>query len=485
MIWGLCFSGGGFFSGTVQSQPAAASFIEYLEFREVDIKDVLRQLARQYNLNIVFSESVSGLITVQLHGVTVEEALDSIITINGFVYTRKGEVYKVTTPEESEREGKQTKVFTLSNADAAKLKTSLEKMLSSDGTIEADDRSNSLIITDTPGVINKVQNMVPSLDGLTPQVLIEAKFIETSLGTTEQLGIDWTSTVTAQGASRPTTFPFNNWGSDQTYYTSPSYTVTDDGGTVTVESDYELRNDFTGWPTTPIDFASFPAAAASEFSFGTLDFTDFQAVLQMLRTKTESKLISSPRVVTTNNKQAEMYVGKARPIPQFEFNSDTGEYQINGFNEKIEGVILTVTPQISYANDNDVFIKLKLKPKVTNFTGEVVSFSGLNFDYPVLSERYADTEVIIKNGQTIVIGGLIESKKTEIVRKVPILGDIPLLGLLFTHRNTNPDSKSELLIFVTARTVIADESEVLALESSLRTSPSRPLKQELRKVELE
>jgi len=132
-----------------QENSADKQIIESLEFREVDIKDVLRQLSKQFNLNIIFSEKVLGLITVQLNNVTLDEALDSIITINGFTYTKKDNVLKVTTAEEAEREGKQTKLFKLNNADALKLKETITKVLSPDGSVEADSRSNSLVVTDT------------------------------------------------------------------------------------------------------------------------------------------------------------------------------------------------------------------------------------------------------------------------------------------------------------------------------------------------
>jgi type IV pilus secretin PilQ/predicted competence protein len=439
--------------------------IEYLEFREVDIKDVLRQLAKQYNLNIVFSESVKGLITVQLHDVTVEEALDSIITINGFVYTKKGRVIKVTTPQEAEREGKQTKVFRLNNADATKMKETLKKVLSPEGTIEADVRSNSLIITDNPGVITKIEEMLPGLDETTLQVLIEARFIETTLGRTQNLGIKWTMSATATGAIRPITFPFEpekteGWIKE----ISPTVDPSDTGAGQSFPSLY-----------------GFPYASTTDFTFGTLDFSQLQSVLEFLKTNTDSKLISSPRIVTMDNKQAEIYVGKARPIPQFEFNSDTGEYQITGFEEKIEGVTLTVTPTVSRIGKDKYNIKLKLRPKVTTFS-ENVPFTAPSFNYPVMSERYTDTEVMIEDGQTIVIGGLIETKKTETIRKVPFLGDIPLLGLLFTHKSVDPNTRTELLIFVTARVIRENEGRPLAFQSNLVTTPSRPFKLDLREV---
>ena len=483
----LLLLGGGYFFVSLAQTPQAfqreSEIIEYLEFREVDIKDALRQLAKQYNLNIVFSESVKGLITLRLHNVTVEEALDSIITINGFVYTKKGSVIKVTTPEEVKKESKQTRVFKLYNADASKLKETIKKVLSPEGTIEADERSNSLIITDNPAVISKIESMLPSLDEASKQVLIEARFIETSLGTTEKLGIDWTINAVAKASKRPTTFPFRKWGSDKDMYPVPSYTSEYDSttGTWEITSDFPAGGEGYFFPTFPHRLGSFPMVGADEFTFGTLDFTQFQAVLDFLKTKTDSKLISSPRIVTMDNKRAEIYIGKARPIPTFEYNSETGEYQITGFEEKIEGVILTVTPQIKKVGDK-YYIKLRLKPKVTTFSNETVSFTNLGFEYPLLSERYTDTEVMIEDNQTIVIGGLIETKRTETIHKVPFLGDLPLLGLLFRHKEINPDAKSELIIFVTARVVREDEGPLLAYKSNLITSPPHPFKLNLREI---
>ena len=448
--------------------------IEYLEFREVDIKDVLRQLAKQYDLNIVFSESVKGPVTVQLHNITIEEALDVIVTANGYVYTKKGNIYKVTTPEEAEKEVVQTKVFKLSNADASKLKETLKKVLSSQGSIEADTRSNSLIVTDIPSVLAKIEGMISKLDEPTLQVLIEAKFIETSLGTTEKLGIDWSMTASVSGSARPTTLPFEPKGEKKwmkNIFPLAKPPAKDEEGE---EEEGEFPSGYS---------YSFPYISASNFTFGTLDFTQYQAVLNFLKTKTKSRLISSPRVVTMDNKQAEIYIGKTRPIPQFEYNDETGNYQITGFEEKIEGVILTATPQISKVKDG-YYIKLKLKPKVTNYVDKV-TFGALGFDYPVMSERYADTEVVIKSGQTIVIGGLIETKKTKSIHKIPLLGDIPLLGFFFTHRSIEPNEKSELLIFVTARVIEEKKGgKLLAYKSEITISPPRPFKLKFKKVKL-
>lgn len=417
----------GYFPGPVFSAPgddAVPQMIESLEFREVDIKDVLRQLATQYNLNIVFSESVKGFVTVHLGNVSIDQALDSIITVNGFAYTKKENVYKVTSQAEAQREGRQTKLFKLNNAEAAVIKDTLQKVLSSDGSIEADARSNSIVITDSPFVLAKIESMIVSLDGITPQVLIEAKIVETSLTRTEKLGIDWSTTITATGSSRPITFPFSS--KSQSKY-------------------YPVVEDATGANT-------FATATADDFTFGTLDFTGVQAVFDMLKSRQKTHLVANPRIVTLNNRNATINVGKVLSQPTYERNSTTGKLEITGWQSYNVGVSLDVTPQIS----PDGHVKLKLKPEVSSLIGYASTRDGVS-EGPITSSRSAQTEVLLKDGQTVVIGGLVKDESTEIESKIPLLGDIPVLGWLFKKKtvgsDSNPTEKTDLLIFVTARII--------------------------------
>ena len=429
---------------------AVVNNIEYLEFREVDIKDILRQLAKQYNLNIVFSATVKGLVTVQLSNVTIDQALDSVVTINGFAYTKKGNVYKVTSQDEAAREGKQTKLFRLNNADALKLKDTLAKVLSPEGVMEADVRSNSIIVTDTISAINRIDAMIPSLDEITSQVLIEAKLIETSLTDTEKLGIDWTTTITATGARRPMTFPF-----DSQQNSASAFLPANDPAAI-VPSSY-----------------GFPYAAAADFTLGTLDFSKFQMVLNFLRSRTNTKLVAAPRIVTVNNQKAKINVGQVIPIATYERDTNTGNWQITGWESQNVGVNLEVTPQISL----DGHIKLQLKPEVSNIVGYIGT--GEN-QRPITSSRTAETEVIVRDGDTVVIGGLVKEKESSTVKKVPFLGDLPFIGRLFTNKeigsDAEPREKTDLLIFVTA-TLIKDKA---AAPTAAELATDRPFKTQMR-----
>ncbi len=449
--------------------------IESLEFREVDIKDVLRQLAKQYNLNIVFSEKVSGLITVQLANVTLEEALDSIITVNGFVYTKKGQVVKVTTAQEAQQEGRQTKLFKLNNANAVTLKDSLTKVLTPDGSVEADARSNSLLVTDTLSVINKIESMIPTLDEITPQVLIEAKLIETSLTNTEKLGIDWTTTMMAKGAKIPTTAPFTaldvlRQANGYVPLSNPSTESTSTSTTTGVGFPVGgVPPNLTGYPH------SFPYSSSTDFTLGTLDFSAVQLIFDFLKQRQNTKLIANPRIVTLNNQKASIKVGKVLSLPKYTPNTNTGLMEITGWDPMNVGVNLEVTPQVS----PDGHIRLKLKPEVSSFIGYTSNRNGVN-EGPITSTRTAETEVLIRDGQTVVIGGLVKDEALTMVKKVPILGDIPFIGLFFTRKEVSsaasPTEKTDLLIFVTARILKDKNEKMLAWGSDLITSPPRPFK---------
>jgi type IV pilus assembly protein PilQ len=440
--------------GISRSQdPAKPVLIESLEFREVDIKDILRQLAKQYNLNIVFSESVKGLVTVQLNNLSIDQALDSVITVNGFAYTKKESVYKVTTMEEAEREGKQTKLFKLNNAEAGKLKDTLSKVLTSSGSIEADSRSNSIVVTDSLSVLNKIEGMIPALDEMTPQVLIEAKLIETSLTNSEKLGIDWSTTIQAQGSKRPVTFPFSSKGGDAIDATYPSSTA---AGTDIRASSY-----------------SFPYAVKGDFTLGTLDFTGLKTVMDFLRTRANTKLVAAPRIMTVNNQKATINVGQVVPVATYERNDNSGTWEVTGWEQINIGINLEVTPQIS----PDGHIKLKLKPEVSNSAGTIAA-DTIN-QRPIISTRKAETEVQIQDGQTIVIGGLVKTTESKTDKKVPFLSEIPFLGKLFSRHEagsvTEPEEKTDLLIFVTAHIIKDGDGSTISPDNNI-ISRERPFK---------
>jgi len=404
--------------------------IQALEIKDAEVRDILRMLAEQFDLNIVVSDKVAGRISVKFSNIAVPEAIDAIVTASGYAYTKKGSVIKVTTIGEIEREAPFTRVFVLNNAIAEDMKVSLEKVLTAVGSIEVDKRSNALIVTDVSNIIETVAKLIGELDKETPQVLIEAKIVETSVDNETQLGIKWNMKAAISGASRPTTLPFSNDHGGKLYPKNST------GETITAGT-----SDEGTFPSS----SGFPYADADNFVFGTLNFNEFQAVFQAIQQDVDSKILSHPRIVTLNNEEAKILVGTKVPIPIYTFNSETGTYEISGYEEEDVGISLVVTPHVSPNNR----IRMTLHPIVSDFSGVYV---GPNNERPYIDTREAVTQVQLADGETVVIGGLIKQREVDTIDKVPLLGDIPLLGLIFRHKRKELQT-TDLLIFVTASIV--------------------------------
>ena len=202
-----------------------------------------------------------------------------------------------------------------------------------------------------------------------------------------------------------------------------------------------------GFPLPPAE------VTGGGFSYGTLDFSSFSAILNMLQTRVNTKVVSNPRVVVLNNQTATVQVGQEVPIPSFERNEQTGSMVITGFTYRNTGVVLNVTPHIN--SDSEILVDLS--PEVSS-VGLNQSFGAGQIEAPRFDTTKAKTQVLIRSGETIAIGGLLTDQTGVKEDKVPYLGDIPLVGKLF--RSTNPSnsanpstSKVETLFFVTVTTM--------------------------------
>ena len=252
-----------------------------------------------------------------------EKALDVILRTYGYAYEREGNIIRVTTTENLEKEELTTEVFQLNYADAKDIPGAIEDMLSDRGSVKYDERTNLIIVSDIPTNIYKIKQVIKKLDARTQQVNIEAKVIETTLNKDDNLGINWTMQLTARGGARPTTFPFNRKSK---------------GGTFFPEGDTSgSAGDNIGvFPPSP--GAGFPMALPSNFTLGTLDFSSLQAVLQVLKSRTDTKIISNPRITTLNNKEAKIVVATTFSIPIYERNESTGNIEVTGYDEKELGI---------------------------------------------------------------------------------------------------------------------------------------------------
>jgi type IV pilus assembly protein PilQ len=398
-----------------------------LDFRDADILNVLRILSYKSGVNIVTGPEVTGLVTIKLTDVPWEQALRVILQTYGYAYEKKGNIITVTTVENlkklredatllAEQETLVTKTFVLNYAKAADIIASIEKMRTERGSVNYDERTNSIIVRDTSENLDFIREVIKDLDAVTPQVLIEAKIVETTLSDAENLGIEWTAKTTVSGAERPLIWPF----------------------TTSTETDKYAPGDF-------------PSAASSLFNFGTLNFQQVQAVFELLSSRTDTNILSNPRIVTLDNQTASIVVGSQYPIPQYTYNEEQARLQVNGWEYMDIGIIFEVTPHINNAG----FVTVELEPKIT----EILDFVTVeNTSLPRLSTEEAKTSVMIKDGDTLVIGGLIKDKVTDIKKKIPFLGDIPLLGLAF-RKTEKTIAKTDLIIFLTPHIITPEQPE--------------------------
>lgn len=394
-----------------------------LDFRDADIQNVLRILAFKSGVNIVTGPEVTGLVTIQLRDVPWEQALAVILETYGYGYDRKGNIITVTTIENlkkrredaailAEQKPLVTKTYIINYGKASEIIASIEKLKSDRGKINFDERTNTIIVQDIEESVALIGEVVAKLDRVTPQVLIEAKIVETTLNDSDELGIDWTIAATVAGAKRPTTWPFS---------VNPSNRFTTD---------------------------DFPGAEDSDFSYGTLNASQLQAVFEMLRTRTDTNILSNPKIVTLDNQSAMITVGSQYPIPTYTYNEEQARLQVNGWEYKDIGIIFTVTPNVNSAG----YVTLDIEPKIT----EILDFVTVeNTSLPRLSNESAKTRVMVKDGETLVIAGLIKDKVTDTKKKVPFLGDVPLLGMIF-QKDEKTVTKTDLLIFLTPRIITPD-----------------------------
>ncbi len=411
-----------------------------LDFKEADINTVLRVMSLKSGMNIVAGPEVQGNVTIRLENVHWQKALDVLLRTYGYVYERDENVIRVTTRDNLAQEPLVTKTFVLNYSKATEIQDAVKDMLTERGRIKIAERVNMLVVTDIPTNLYRIEEVVAKLDKITAQAYIDSKIVKTAMGETENLGIDWNLDARATGSSRPTTFPFSDSGQGENI--SPALRqffpfVNTDPGTAVVN---------------PGDNRSFPApkiTATGTYSYGTLDFSRFSSILQMLQSRTNTKVVSNPRIVVLNNNTAEIQVGVDFPIPKYERNENTGVLTVSGLDYRKIGVILGVTPHINSAEE----ILVELKPEVSS--------QGATIDYDDLQAvsfniTKAVTQVLIRSGETIAIGGLLTDAAGNAENKVPYLSEIPLVGKLFrSKRQTAGDSnsKAETLFFITVTMV--------------------------------
>jgi type IV pilus assembly protein PilQ len=429
--------------GADMTSSAVASDAETIsvDFPEEDVRDIIRSVAELYELNVVIPETLAGSVSIKLRDVTWQQVFNVVLEPLNYTYIVDGNIIKIKSQDELAVEPVDTRVFIVDFANAGEIRGSVEPLIDSaaGGRIQVDTRSNALVITERPSRMNDIQEIIETLDRPTEQVMIESKFVEIIDEDISSIGVDWQSLLGYRVQAGPMERVYERINTTERLPTEATEDtkITDSNGFDFVRGSQALGQ--TNWIDTVSreDTAVFSSEA-------------FQVVLSALERNTGVELVSNPTIVTMNNKRAQINIGEEYPIPQYTYNDERGTFEVSNFEYKPIGVNLNVVPQINSAG----FINLDIQPEISSRTGEVLFGGASGASIPIITVRKTNSSVTIKSGYTLAIGGLIQEDATRGSTKVPILGDIPGLGRLFSSKNHNID-KRNLIIFITAKILSA------------------------------
>jgi len=392
-----------------------------IRFHDADLQDVIRTLSEQGGFNIVSGPNISGRVTYDLRNVTTIQALDAALKINGYGIETTGDIMfvrplnQLVSQQETRAEGSETaseqtapgmlysKSYRVVYSDVSEIASALRENISKHGRVTVNKSNNIIIVEDTAERMNRVDELIKSLDVIPRQVLIEARILEVRLGDDMQVGVDWSNVFKGGDAS---------------------YTVS---GT---------------------NFARRPDTSGSAGLFLEVVTPHFDMFLNALQEKGDLKTLATPKLLALDNREAEIIIGG-----RLGFRVTTTVNQVT--TESIEfldvGTMLKITPRIS----DDGHILLNIHPEVS----EGLVDQGL----PSETTTEVTTRVIIRDGESIFIGGLIRDRKEKTVEQIPILGSIPLIGPLFRN-TTDSVSRTETVVMITPHIVGAGSAAIMQQE---------------------
>jgi len=398
------------------------------EFQGDDVGQVLRLLARQAKINMVVSDQVTGTVTMRLEDVTALQAIAIIVKAKGLFMDQIDQVYYIKTPAEKTAEPTESDNYQFSYSRAKDVAPLLASQLSSKEAPQIDERTNTIFFRETRSNIDTVRKLLVTIDKPTKQVMIEARLVEVTANPRQSYGINWAGTV---GSST----------NAQTFsYGAPANTS---GSTTSTSGNIPLNNFALGNPANNNILGNFSHLALGQFAI--LSVPQMSATLRFLNEDNDAEFLANPRVVTADNLQAKIEINRAQPVPQLNFNEQTATAVFGGFQDKKFGNTLIVTPSIN----KDNFVTMKVKPEISNKVGDsTFVFAGATVSSPIIDTRTLESNVLIRSGDTLAIGGLLQDEVGKARNKVPLLGDVPVLGYLFQERLNNR-VKRNLLVFVT------------------------------------
>ena len=407
---------------------------------DVPLTDAIRNLARQSSLNFQFDPRVAAgattnsvNVSIRFENVTAQEALQAVLDNYNLILVQenKSKIARITIKDPKAEEPLITQIIQLKYSDPTNLVSLIKPGLSARSQVVADERTSQLIVSTTAKEMDNVLITVNKLDSATKQVLIEARLLETSKNPQSVKGIDWSGTLEAQN------FKFGNNSGYQLPPTAPTPTAPGFAGTLNgILSDPKLlANTANGLN---------PATAF-------LNADGVSAVLSFLNKDADTEVVATPRAVTLDNQMATLSVTRAFPIFQVTPGSANSPAGATVTYTNL-GTILHVTPRIA-ADKN---ISLKVVPEVSNIDSvDKQVLNGTVNTANIYAIRRLEANVMIPSGNTLVMGGMINDTKTKGFVKVPVLGDLPGIGLAF-RKETTTRNKANLMIFITP-TIVEDE----------------------------
>jgi type IV pilus assembly protein PilQ len=402
-----------------------------LDFKDADIGNILRLIAEVSDLNVIAGEEVAGSVTIRMVEVPWDQALDIVLLTKGLGFMRIGNILRIAPigvlqrEEEArlkERRAKEkledlvVKLQPVNYANVGEVAELVKRLLSPRGTVNVDGRTSTLIIKDIPTVIQEATALVKAIDTATPQVLIEAKIVEASLDFSRSLGARWAVGFNPLGS---------RGGAQDLHLADGSNGVVPGFGGGLQQSNFVVAN--------PV------AAAVGTLTLGLLGLDDHLQLdlqLQAAETNSKGKVISSPRVVTLDNREAVIQQGVA-----IAFTAEDGDSINTSFVDAV--LELRVKPHITA--DKSIIMDIKVSrnaPQLSDASGAVVG----------IAKNETKTEALVRDGQTMVLGGIYTVDKGRGRSKMPFLADIPVIGVAFRN-STQQDVRRELLVFVTPRIV--------------------------------
>ena len=415
-----------------------------VNLKDVDLKDFFRLIHEISGLNVVLDPQVKGTLTIVLDDVPWDQALDIVLKNNDLSRQLEGNILRIATVDTLKREAesrraqidaealavdKVTITRFLSYAHSKDLVPTLKKFISQRGDVVADDRTNSLVISDIPAALPQIDRIIQQMDRKTQEVEIEARVVAATrsfardIGT--QMGFGWGNGASAVGGDQKVGTTPTTVGSG--LVPNPLYIVSS-GGTATTGSQIPLFSNLG--VTSPSSGIQFVNASGNM----RLDF-----ILTMAESRGLLKVLSRPRVVTQNNIQAVVKQGVRIPIvTTAQLGGPPTTTYVDAF------LRLTVTPQIT--SEGTIFLNVDVENTLPNFGQED------QLGNPELITQQATTQVLVTDGGTVVIGGVIQTNNSINVSQVPLLGNIPMLGNLFKHTQVQT-SNQELIFFITPRII--------------------------------